>query len=92
MPGRTSLARSRPVPLAAGQVLDQGQGLGGLGPGPAGHRPTGIGSALLAREAGDPYDLDQHGGGNGFGGELHVHSLLARSAAGSGMPSLRLRP
>ncbi|MFD4949523.1 hypothetical protein ACFWNT_45350 [Streptomyces sp. NPDC058409] len=41
--------------------------------------------ALLNREGGDPYDLDQHGGGDGFGGELHVHSLPAGPAASYGM-------
>jgi hypothetical protein len=47
--------------------------------------PAGVWDAPLGREGGDPYDLDQHGGGNGFGGELHVRSLPAGPAAGYGM-------
>lgn len=68
--------------FAAGQALDQSQGFDGLAPGPVGNRPSRVRDAPLGRDGGNPYDLDQYGGGNGFGGELHVRSLPTGVATG----------
>lgn len=66
--------------FAAGQGLDQGQGVGGLAPGPVGDHLAGVWGAPLGREGGDLYEFDQRGGRNGLCGELHGHSLPARPA------------
>lgn len=72
--------RSSPVKSHSGAVgrwagSRSGQGFGRFLSSPVRDRPAGIRSAPLNWEGGDPYDLDQHGSGNGIGGELHERSL-----------------
>jgi hypothetical protein len=70
------------VLFTAGQALDQGRGGVGLAPGSLTNRRAGVRDVPSGGRGGDPYDLDQHGGGNGFGGQVHERSLPVRFAGG----------